>query len=69
MTTKYRLVKEVFPDRTRYSTERLNSFGSWIYVPGTVTVDAEEEARKLFNDAVDMSGKATKSIIQEADGT
>ena len=66
MTTKYRLVKEVFPDRVRYSTEKLipNS-DIWSFVGDSLAFD-ETKARELFYQIVKTGGVPGIEVLAEA---
>ena len=67
MTTKYRLVKEIFPDRTRYYTEKYHDgFNMWIFVDGTLTLDDESKARELFARAMELPATAVTEVLAEA---
>ena len=69
MTTKYRLVKETFPDRVRYSTEAYQPVTKrWCFVSDSLAV-TETEARVLYSKIVQQSSVAITEILDEAEGT
>ena len=66
MTTKYRLVKETFPDRVRYSTEKLiPNMTNWCFVCDSLAFD-EETARKLFDKIVERGFVPTIEVLAKA---
>lgn len=66
--TKYRLVKETFPDRVRYSTEKYDkNFDKWAFVSDSLAF-TETEARVLYYKILQQSAVALTEILDEAEG-
>ena len=75
MTIKYRLVKETFPDRVRYSTEKVNipagfrepdHLLQWSFVGDSLVIDDEVKARELFERIVIMGTIPRIEVLAEA---
>jgi len=62
---KYRLIKETFPNRTRFSVEEFSTtLDRWCYVIGTVS-NNEEECRDSFTKLVLNGNLPRIEVIQE----